>query len=101
MAMKRLPMALFLFVAFVLVNVNPEVLAAPTDLTPTDINGPKLEPRAEEAGAYSVNTRTGSAGYTYTFNLPPARGVAPELALTYSGSGPIRGEVAEGWSLTP
>ena len=77
------------------------VLAEPTNLTPTDINGPKFDPRAEEAGAYSVNERTGTVGYSYKFKLPPGRGVMPSLGLTYSSAGSVRGGVAQGWDLSP
>jgi RHS repeat-associated protein len=77
------------------------VLADPTNLTPTDVNGPKFDPRAEEAGAYSINDRTGTVAYNYKFKLPPGRGVAPELMLSYSSAGPVRGGVAQGWDVAP
>src|SRR5262249_55900726 len=44
---------------------------------------------------------TGTVSYTYKFTLPPARGVAPELGLVYSSAGSVRGDIAQGWSLSP
>jgi RHS repeat-associated protein len=76
--------------------------ADPTALAPTDMPSPTPpEKRAEQAGAYSINDRTGTAAYNYKFSLPPARGMGAELGLSYSSAGAIRGDVAQGWSLSP
>src|SRR5262249_22312486 len=74
-------------------------VGAPQSTEPPDVLEPRGEPRSDEAGAFSVNPRGGAAGFGYRFKLPPARGVGADLALTYSSSGPIRDEVAQGWSL--
>src|SRR5690349_19423956 len=78
------------------------VAADPVALAPSDMPSPLTpEKRAEQAGAYSINDRTGSVAYSYKFTLPPARGMGAELGLTYSSAGSVRGDVAQGWSLSP
>jgi RHS repeat-associated protein len=70
------------------------------DIKPLDVAEPKLDRPAAETGAYAVNDRTGAATYSYSFRLPPARGVGPALGLVYSSNGAIRGGIAQGWELT-
>jgi RHS repeat-associated protein len=75
--------------------------ATPNPIDAPDVADPKIQSRPSEGGAYSINSRTGSAAYSYAFKLPPARGGnPPSLALSYSSSGGVRGDVAQGWSLT-
>ena len=77
------------------------VTAAPNPIEPPDVSEPRTQARAEEAGSFAVNSRTGAVGYTYAFKLPPARGVGASLALTYSSAAAIRGDIAHGWTLSP
>jgi hypothetical protein len=51
--------------------------------------------RSEDAGAFSVG-KSGAASYSYTFKLPPARGLAPSLTLSYSSHGGVRGSAFPG-----
>jgi hypothetical protein len=72
------------------------------DLGPPDLASPSPQQlRPEERGAYSVNPQSGAATYTYPFTLPPARGFAPGLSLSYTSNGTTRGDIAQGWSLGP
>jgi hypothetical protein len=74
------------------------VAAADTSDVPDQAtNVPTL--RADEAGSKTVNPQTGAASYSYSFKLPPARGVGPTLGLHYSSNGPMRGTIAYGWTL--
>src|SRR5262245_18079432 len=76
-----------------ILGTTPLALVASADpqgiIATPDIVEPNLGQCVDETGAYSVNTRTGSAGYRYAFQLPPARGAGPELALSYTSSGAI------------
>ena len=98
--MKR---SLLRFLALVLPTFIAAIGAAdPTALAPSDLQSPTPpEKRAEQAGAYSINDRTGTAAYNYKFALPPARGMGAELGLSYSSAAAVRGDVAQGWSLSP
>jgi RHS repeat-associated protein len=52
------------------------------------------------AGEGSVDETQGSATYRLSIRLPAGRNaMAPELALTYSSGGALRGDIAVGWSL--
>jgi FG-GAP-like repeat/Salmonella virulence plasmid 65kDa B protein len=90
--------ALLLLISIALV-VPDHIVVAQTELTPTQLPGSRPQPTAEEGGVFSIEARTGAANYTYSLRLPPARGLAPSLALAYSSYGSVRSDVAEGWSL--
>src|SRR5436190_13216242 len=75
--------------------------AAPTDVGAPDLASPGAQQlRSEDAGAFSVG-KNGAASYSYAFKLPPARGFAPSLTLSYSSHGGVRGDIAQGFSLGP
>src|SRR5436190_220936 len=75
--------------------------AAPTDVGAPDLASPGAQQlRSEDAGAFSVG-KNGAASYSYAFKLPPARGFAPSLTLSYSSHGSVRGDIAQGFSLGP
>jgi RHS repeat-associated protein len=78
------------------VSLAAQVAAAPSALDPTSVGASG----AQAPSAGSVSARTGSAAASFAFELPPGRGVGPQLALVYSSQGAERGDIAAGWGLT-
>jgi hypothetical protein len=55
---------------------------------------------APAVGQGTVAEKTGAFTYQYPIVVPPGRrGMAPALALSYSSSAPLVGDLAAGWSL--
>ncbi len=77
--------------------------AAPADIfnSPAPALGkPPKEANASGTGGVSVGPQNGTAGYVYSFALPPGRhDMAPSLSLSYNSSGAVRGTLAAGWTL--
>ncbi|MEZ4398587.1 MAG: toxin TcdB middle/N-terminal domain-containing protein [Kofleriaceae bacterium] len=88
--------------ALVGVMTSP-LFAMPGDIT--QVSAPSIgndPPKAQALndGDTSVSTQTGAFSYSYQIRVPPGRrGMAPQLALTYSSSAPVYGGVAAGWAL--
>lgn len=82
-------------------TANSIVLTAPTaTAVPAPYSGVGLVPDTFAAESYGVGP-TGTFSYRVPIVLPPARrGMAPDLALTYSSSGAGSAYLGRGWSLT-
>src|SRR5262249_34739641 len=96
--LKDASVVLLSFIFFTLVStVSVGAPANPGSSFTPDLSGPQFQPRADEAGEFSVSEQTGSPSYRYTFAVPPGRlGVDPKVSLVYSTGAR---EVAEGWAV--
>lgn len=55
---------------------------------------------AIDGNSWSVASRTGAAQYSFPIAVPPGRGLAPQIGISYTSQGARRGSpVGAGWSL--
>src|SRR5262245_39444210 len=99
----RRPFAILGLTLALVAGIDSKAAGSPSDPFTPALPGRDTKPAEGDAAQgldATVSEQQGAATYSYPIAVPPGRGgMAPQLALSYSSSGALRGGIAVGWAL--